>query len=220
MNELDMTRVEKTMEALRKNNMPAYFVATKAEAAEKVRELLNNGETVTHGGSMTLAECGITELLKSGDYNYLDRSAPGLSREQVQEIYRKAFFCDTYLTSANAITENGMLFNTDGNSNRVAAIVFGPKSVIVVAGYNKIVKDLDEAFLRLRTIASPKNTQRLNCATYCAKTGKCVSLNDPDAKMGDGCKSEQRICCSYVVSAYQRVKDRIKVIIVGEELGY
>ncbi len=220
MKELDMTRVEKTMEELRKNNMPAYFAATKAEAVEKVKELMNEGETVTHGGSVTLAECGITELLKNGDYNYLDRSVPGLTREQVQEIYRKAFSCDTYLTSANAITENGMLFNTDGNSNRVAAIVFGPKSVIVVAGYNKIVKDLDEAFLRLRTVASPKNTQRLNCATYCAKTGKCVSMNDPDAQLGDGCKSEQRICCSYVVSAYQRVKDRIKVIIVGEELGY
>lgn len=220
MNELDMTRVEKTMEALRKNNMSACFASTKAEAVEKVKELLKKGDTVTHGGSVTLSECGITELLKSGDYNYLDRSAPGLTREQVQDIYRKAFSCDAYLTSTNAITENGMLFNTDGNCNRVAAIVFGPESVIVVAGYNKIVKDLDEAFLRLRTVASPKNTQRLNCATYCAKTGKCVSLNDPDAKLGDGCKSEQRICCSYVVSSFQRVKDRIKVIIVGEELGY
>lgn len=220
MSELNMTKVEKTVEALCKNNMQAYFVPTKADALQKVKELLNEGDVVTHGGSVTLAECGITELLKSGSYNYLDRSVPGLTREQIEEIYRKAFFSDVYLTSANAITENGMLFNTDGNSNRVAAIMYGPKSVVVVAGYNKIVKDLDEAFLRLRTVASPKNTQRLNCATYCAKTGKCVSMNDPDAKIGDGCGSTQRICCNYVVSAFQRRKDRIKVIIVGEELGY
>ena len=163
---------------------------------------------------------GITELLKCGDYNYLDRTVPGLTAEQKQEIYRKAFFADVYLTSANAITENGLLFNTDGNSNRVAAIMYGPTSVVVVAGYNKIVADLDEAFLRLRTVASPKNTVRLNCATPCAKTGKCISLNNENSKFGDGCKSPQRICCNYTVTAQQRNKDRIKVIIVGEELGY
>ena len=171
MDELNMTVIEKTMEALSKNHMEAFFAATKEEALGKVRELMNEGDTVTHGGSVTLAQCGITELLKSGAYNYLDRSAPGLTREQVEEIYRKAFSCDVYLTSANAVTENGLLFNTDGNSNRVAAIMFGPKRVIVIAGYNKLVKDLDEAFMRLRTIAAPKNTARLNCATYCAKAG-------------------------------------------------
>lgn len=220
MQTLDKQRIEKTLEAIKKNNMQAFYCETKQEALEKVRELMNKGDTVTHGGSVTLAECGIKELLKNGDYNYLDRSAPGLTRDEVQEIYRKAFFADVYLTSSNAVTENGMLFNVDGNSNRVAAIMYGPKSVIVVAGYNKIVADLNEAFDRLRTVAAPKNTKRLNCATYCAKTGKCVSMNKEGSMMGEGCFSEQRICCSYTVASFQRVKDRIKVIIVGEELGY
>lgn len=220
MEKLDMNRIEKTMDALRKNYMQAYYCETADAAREKVRELMKEGDTVTHGGSVTLEQCGITELLKCGDYNYLDRTVPGLTAEQKQEIYKKAFFADVYLTSANAITENGLLFNTDGNSNRVAAIMYGPTSVVVVAGYNKIVADLDEAFLRLRTVASPKNTVRLNCATPCTKTGKCISLNNENSKFGDGCKSPQRICCNYTVTAQQRNKDRIKVIIVGEELGY
>ena len=220
MQTLDKQKIEKTMDALRKNNMQAYYCQTAAEACEKVRELMQKGDTVTHGGSVTLGQCGITELLKNGDYVYLDRSAPGLTREQVEDIYRQAFSADVYLTSANAVTENGLLFNVDGNSNRVAAIMFGPKSVIVVAGYNKVVTDLDEAFDRLRTVAAPRNTQRLKCDTYCAKTGKCVSLNQPGSKLGDGCGTDQRICCNYTVTALQRHKDRIKVILVGEELGY
>lgn len=216
----DMARIESTMKALQSNNMQAFYCETKEDALKKVGELLQKGDTVTHGGSVTLAQCGIPELLKSGAYNYLDRSVPGLTREQVEDIYRQSFSSDVYLTSANAITENGLLFNTDGNCNRVAAILYGPKSVVVVAGVNKIVKDLDEAFDRLRTVAAPQNTQRLNCNTYCAKTGKCISMNNPESKMGDGCKSPQRICCGYVISSFQRIKDRIKVIIVGEELGY
>ena len=220
MSEFDMNRVEKTIKALTGNNMQAFFAPTKEEALQKVKELLHEGGAVTHGGSVTLAQCGIPDLLRSGNYTYLDRSEPGLTRDQIEEIYRKAFFCDDYLTSANAITEDGVLFNVDGNSNRVAAIMFGPKSVIVVAGYNKIVKDLDEAFLRLRTVSAPKNTMRLNCATYCAKAGECVSMKKPDAALGDGCKSDQRICCSYALCSFQRKKDRIKVVIVGEELGY
>ncbi len=220
MKEISKETIEKTMEALRKNQMQAFYCENREEAGKKVRELLHEGDTVTHGGSVTLSQCGIPEILKSGAYTYLDRNQEGLTREQVTEIYQKAFFSDVYLTSANAVTENGMLFNVDGNSNRVAAIMFGPKSVIVVAGINKLVKDIDEAFDRLRTVAAPNNTKRLGCNTYCAKTGKCVSLNMADGKIGDGCKSEQRICCSYAVCSFQRVKDRIKVILVGEELGY
>ncbi len=220
MKEITKENIEKTLTALRKNQMQAYYCATKEEARAKVAELLQKGDTVTHGGSVTLAQCDIPSLLRNGDYTYLDRSQEGLTREQIEEIYRKAFFSDVYLTSSNAITENGMLFNVDGNANRVAALLFGPKSVIVVAGINKIVADLDEAFDRLRTIASPKNTQRLNCQTYCAKTGECISCKNPDSQLGDGCFSEQRICCSYTVCSFQRKKDRIKVILVGEELGY
>ena len=220
MQEIDRQKIEKTMEALKANFMQPFFCETAEDAKKQVESLLKEGDTVTHGGSVTLGECGIPEMLRNGSYRYLDRSAPGLSREQVEEIYRQAFSADVFLTGANAITENGLLFNVDGNSNRVAAILYGPKSVIVVAGYNKIVKDLDDAFLRLRTEAAPKNTARLKCKTYCAEKGQCVSMLDQDAKMGDGCRTPERICCNYVVSAMQRYHDRIKVIIVGEKLGY
>lgn len=220
MSEIHMPTINKTMEALRRNNMQVYFCNNSEEACELVRSLMKKGDTVTHGGSVTLAQAGITNLISNGDYKYLDRSAPGLTREQVEDIYRKAFTADVYLTSANAITENGELYNVDGNSNRVAAILYGPESVIVIAGYNKIVPDINEAILRVKCTAAPQNTVRLGCDTYCAKTGKCVSLDKKDSLMPDGCGSEGRICCNYVVSAMQRKKDRIKVIIVGEELGY
>ncbi len=220
MKDISKETIERTIAALQKNQMQACYCATKEEAKAKVAELLHKGDTVTHGGSVTLAQCGIPDLLKSGDYTYLDRSQEGLTREQVEEIYRKAFFSDVYLTSSNAITESGMLFNVDGNANRVAAMIYGPKSVIVIAGVNKIVADIQEAFYRLRTIAAPQNTQRLHCETYCAKTGRCVSLQKEGSQLGEGCFSEQRICCSYAVCSFQRQKNRIKVILVGEELGY
>ncbi|MBR2176047.1 MAG: lactate utilization protein [Clostridia bacterium] len=212
--------IEKTLQALRRNNMQAYYADTKEQAKELVCSMLKKGSTVTHGGSVTLAETGITELLGNGDYIYLDRSAPGLTPEQVREIYRKSFFADTYLTSSNAITENGELYNVDGNSNRVAAIVYGPESVIVIAGYNKIVPDIRAAVERVKRIAAPKNAVRLDCATPCAETGECISLKKENSFACEGCKSPARICCNYVVTAQQRHKDRIKVIIVGEVLGY
>ena len=220
MEELDMARVEKTMEALRKNNMQAFYVENKDKARELVCQLMPEGCTVSHGGSVTLTQTGIREMLKNGRYNYLDRSAEGLSREEVLEIYRKTFSADVYLTSSNAITENGELYNVDGNSNRIAAMIYGPESVIVIVGYNKIVTDIKEAVRRVKTVAAPKNTVRLNCETPCQKTGECISLRKEDSFACDGCKSEQRVCCNYAVMAQQRHKDRIKVIIVGEKLGY
>ena len=219
MEENMMKKINKTMEYLQKNNMAAYYVETKEEVVPLLKTLMKEGETVTHGGSVTLVECGVTDMLNSGDYHYVDRSK-AQSPEEVQEIYRKAYFADTYLASANAVTENGLLYNVDGNSNRVSAILFGPKQVIFICGVNKIVKDLDEAVTRLKTIAAPKNTKRLNCDTYCAKEGECLATGCDASYMCDGCKSPQRICCNYVISARQRQKDRIKVIIVGEKLGY
>ena len=219
MNSLDQKKIEKVMDCLRRHNMAAYYVDTKEEVLPLLKSLMNEGETVTHGGSETLKECGIIDLLNSGAYTYLDRSK-AQSPEEVEEIYRRAYFADTYLASANAVTENGLLFNVDGNSNRVSAILYGPKQVIFICGYNKIVKDLDEAVVRLKTIAAPKNTKRLNCETYCAKEGECLAMGRDASYMCDGCKSPARICCNYVVSAFQRHKDRLKVILVGEELGY
>lgn len=208
-------RIAKTIENLQKNNMQAFYVQNCEEAVHCVQSLLHQGDRVTTGGSVTLDESGIMDLLRSGDYCFMDRYAPGLTKEQINQIFVQAFSADAYLCSANAITENGELYNVDGNCNRVAAILFGPKSVIVVAGYNKIVKNIAEAADRVKTMAAPANALRLHCDTYCAHSGKCVS----DA-MTEGCKSSARMCAGYVISAYQRIPDRIKVIIVGEELGY
>lgn len=212
--------IEKTMENLRKNNMLPFFVKDKKEAYEKVRELINEGDTVSVGGSVTLMEAGIVDLLKSGKYNFLDRYKEGLTRDALEEIYRQTFFADCFLSSTNAITENGELYNVDGNCNRVAALLFGPKSVIIVAGKNKIVKDLSEAAERVKTIAAPKNAVRLSLETYCSKEGGCIYKGEGADGIGHGCSSDVRICAGYVVCARQRIKDRIKVIIIDESLGY
>ena len=219
MEEKMMKKIEKTMERLRANQMAAYYVESKDEVVPLLKTLMNEGETVTHGGSVTLGECGVLDLLNSGDYHYLDRSK-AQTPEEVEEIYRKAYFADTYLASANAVTEGGLLFNVDGNSNRVSAILYGPKQVIFICGCNKLVKDLDEAVMRLKSVAAPQNTKRLNCKTYCAKEGECLAMGNDATYMCDGCMSPERICCNYVISARQRHKDRLKVILVGEELGY
>lgn len=212
--------IEKTMENLKKNNIMPFYVKTKEEAKEKVKELLLKGAKVGVGGSMTLFECGIIDLLRSGDYDFLDRYKEGLSRDEINDIYRQCFFADAYLMSTNALTESGELYNVDGNSNRVAALLFGPASVIVVAGKNKIVKDLSEAVMRMKTIAAPKNAKRLSCRTYCAAAGECMDKERTADAMTKGCASPDRICANYTVTGQQRIKDRIKVIIIDEETGY
>lgn len=207
------------MKKLEANNMKPYYCKTRGEALELLKTLIPEGATVTHGGSVTISEIGADKLISNGSYNYLDRSKCE-TREDQQKLYRDSFFADVFLTSSNALTENGELYNVDGNANRISAIAFGPKSVIAVVGVNKIVKDLDAAITRVKTIAAPKNTVRLGLDTYCAKKGQCASLTMACPKMSDGCRSPQRICCSYLVSGQQREKDRIKVVIVNEELGY
>lgn len=215
-----MRVVEKTMDNLEKNNMMPFFCNTAKDACGIVKKLIKEGETITCGGSVTLFETGIIDIMKNGDYNFLDRTKEGLSREEVEDIYRKAYFADTYFMSSNAVTENGELYNVDGNSNRISALLYGPKSVIVVCGYNKIVKNIDEAVYRVKTKAAPQNTIRLNIDTYCSKEGNCVSLDKPNSTMCSGCKSSGRICCNYAICAQQRHKNRIKVIIIGEDYGY
>ena len=211
-------RMERTAEALRKNNMDAYCVAAKEEVPALVASLLSEGDTVAFGGSVTLNEAGVMDLLRGGKYHVLDRYAEGLTRPQVEEIFRQSFFADAYFSSSNAVTERGELYNVDGNSNRVAALCYGPKSVILVVGENKIVADLAEAEKRVKTVAAPPNTKRLNCATYCQETGVCMGAEGEFCT--DGCHSPARICCTYVTMGYQRVAGRIKVILVGEELGF
>lgn len=212
-------RINKVGENLKKNNMEFYYAETKDDVCSIVESLIKKGDVITNGGTMTMNECGLKTLLQSPDYSYLDRANVS-TPEEVVELYRKAFFADVYISSSNAITEDGVLYNVDGNSNRIAAIAFGPKSVIIIAGYNKIVKDLKEAELRVKREAAPPNCVRLNCETYCKEKGECVSLSKADYQMYDGCGGDGRICCNYLISAHQRHKGRIKVIIVGEELGY
>ena len=159
-------------------------------------------------------------MLSNGDYTLYNRNREGITPEEISDIYRKAFSCDAYITSSNAITEKGELYNVDGNSNRVAAMLFGPRKVIVVAGYNQIVKDIDEAIERVKNVAAPVNCMRLGIDNYCSKTGSCISCSEKDADMPSGCKSDSRICCNYTVMAQQRNKDRVKVILVAEQLGY
>ena len=209
-------KIEKVMENLKQNNMAAYFVESANDAVQLVESLLTEGETISCGGSVTLAESGVFALMQSGKYNFLDRSRAN-GPEEIGEIYRRTFYADTFLTSANALTESGELVNVDGNCNRVNAITFGPKSVIVVVGVNKIVEDVTAGFKRVKTVAAPKNALRLGCKTPCATLGHCIK---PDSPITEGCQSPDRMCACYVVCGRQRIKDRIKVIIVNEELGY
>lgn len=199
-------RIQKTMANLEKNNMKAYYAENRQQLAEILTQLCPAGQVVTVGGSMSLFEAGVIDFIKNGDYKYLDRYGENADTAQ---IFREAFFADTYFTSTNALTEQGELYNVDGNGNRVAAMIFGPKQVIVVAGYNKIVADIAEAVRRNEKISAPANVKRLHTGAPCGETGECMH-----------CKSAGRICCQFVTMGYQRTKDRIKVILVGEELGY
>lgn len=211
-------KIKKTMENLERNGIKAFFAETKEEVVPLVKSLVPKGSTVSNGGSVSLNETGVSALLESGYYDFIDRR--GLEGEELRNCYIRAFGSDAYFCSSNAVTENGELYNVDGNSNRVACIVFGPRQVIMVVGINKIVPDINAAVRRVKESAAPLNTQRLNCKTPCAATGQCISLDTENPLMCDGCKSPQRICCNYVVTAQQRHKDRIKVILVNEKLGY
>lgn len=210
--------IEKVMKNLEKNNFKPYFVESASDVVPLVKTLINKGDSVSNGGSQTLKETGVSELLACGDYDFIDRT--GLEGEELRQAYVRAFGCDAYFCSSNAVTENGELYNVDGNSNRVACIVYGPKQVIMIVGVNKIVKNINEAIERVKCKAAPPNAVRFNLDTPCAKTGKCVSLSMENPMICDGCASERRVCCNYVVSAKQRHKDRIKVILVNENLGF
>ena len=213
-------KINNTITALAKNNMTGIYAPDCKAAVEEVKNLLSEGCIVSMGGCATAAESGVLDLLRSGKYKFLDRNVPNLTPEQIMDIYRKTFSADAFITSTNAITEKGELYNVDGNSNRVSAMLFGPDKVIILAGYNKIVADIDDAVKRVKTTAAPANATRLGCDTPCSKTGKCVSLTKQNPDICDGCSSDSRICANYTVMARQRRADRVYVILVGEELGF
>lgn len=202
-------RINKTIEALKANNMNGYLVNSRDELIEKIKELTKEGDSVATGGSMSLFETGVIEHLRCGRYEFLDRYKEGLTADEIKNIYRAAFSSDVYFTSANAITEEGEIYNVDGNGNRVAAMLYGPDKVIIVAGFNKIVSDLEEAIERNRKIAAPTNAKRLNRKTPCSVTGSCMD-----------CKSPEKICREYTLIRSQGNPDRIHIIFLNEDLGY
>lgn len=199
--------VKKTLENLEKNRFKAVYVNTKEEAYKLITTLIPEGSYTATGGSMTLAECGIMDYLtEHTDYH----------RE-----YKDAYDAEFYLVSANAVTEHGELYEVDGRSNRVSAMLFGPKKVIVVAGINKIVPNVRRAVERVKEAAAPANSVRLGLDNPCTKLGHCASPSFSEEHLcALGCNSESRICCSYTVFGPQRKKDRITVILIGEDYGY
>lgn len=196
-------------ENLKKRHFEAYYCSTAEEASEKVMELISGEDVVSWGGSMTLTELGIQEKLKRRGNPVIDRDT-AQSPEEREELMRKALLCDTFLMSANALSADGILVNIDGTGNRVAAMVYGPKSVVVIAGMNKVAKTAEEAVSRARNVAAPMNAQRFcdRMTTVCTETGQC----------GD-CISEQSICAYMLVTRISRPAGKIKVILVGEDLG-
>lgn len=207
--EIIKIKMKKTAMALESNNFMPFCVDTAQEAIELIKELIPKGASVGVGGSATLGELSVIDLLRNGDYNFFDRYDKSLSPEQVYEVLKQSLTADVFLTSTNAVTENGELYNVDGNANRVAAMLFGPESVIVVAGYNKIVRDVEAAKMRVKEIAAPINCVRLVIDNPCTKNGSCVD-----------CKNDSRICCDTVIMGKQRKQGRVKVILVAQELGY
>ncbi|MCI1665240.1 MAG: lactate utilization protein [Atopobiaceae bacterium] len=216
--------VDEVLEALWANRIGAAFVSRASDAVEKVRDLLVPGESVSCGGSHSLSDCGVDALLGCGDYDFIDRSQ-ATSPEERSDLMRRALLCDTFLGSANALTRSGDILNVDMQANRVAAMLYGPRQVVLVVGMNKVVPTLDDAVVRLKRVAAPVNMASLGKGAPCESTGECVSVDhggDCMSGLTKGCASPGRICCNYVVLSRQAPNNdqRIKVILVGESLGF
>ena len=196
---------QKVIKGLESRNMSGYYAATKEEALKRALSLIPEGASVTMGGAMSAHEIGLVDALKSGNYNFIDRDAT----EDKRAAMLAAYDADVFLSSANAMTEDGEMVNIDGNANRVSAIAQGPKKVLFIVGMNKICPDLDAAMKRARNVAAPTNAQRFGLNTPCAKTGACMN-----------CKSPDTICCQFLITRYSRHKDRICVILVNDNLGF
>lgn len=198
----------KVVEGLKSRNIEGYFVNTKEEALAKMLEIIPEGSSIGWGGTMSVAAIGGFDAVHNGKYKLMDRDA-AQTKEEKEKVQRDIFSADYFLTSTNAVTEDGILVNIDGNANRVSAIAFGPAHVIIVAGMNKVVKSEDDALSRARNIAAPINAQRFGLNTPCANTGSCYD-----------CKSHDTICCQTLITRYSKHDGRIKVILVNEDLGF
>lgn len=199
-----------TCKALQKNGFEARYLATAAEAAEQLECMIPPDATVGFGGSRTLQQLGIRKKLEARCNNLVyDHSKPDLTREEALEIRRKELTCDIFLTGTNAITRDGRLVNTDGTGNRVAAMIFGPKKTIIVAGINKIVNDPEAAEERIRQIGGPMNSRRLKLPNPCVESGRCMDCQEPT-----------RICNATTILKKCPTFSEIHVLLIGETLGF
>lgn len=193
---------------LRGRHFEACYCPDAASALEKALEWIPEGASVGWGGAMSAEQIGLIDAVRSEKYRAIDRSK-GQTPQEKEQLMRDCLSADVFLCGANALSLDGQMVNIDGNGNRVAAIVYGPKSVIIVAGMNKVVDSLDEAVKRARTVAAPMNKQRFPAVTGCAQTGVCVD-----------CKAEACICNQILITRHCRPAGRIRFILVGEELGF
>ena len=200
-NEILATTVIK---GLKSRNMSGYYAADKEEAVKLALELIPEGSTISMGGCTSAHEVGLIKALEEGSYNYIDRA-----KLSPRESLMAAYDSDIFLSSANAITNDGIMVNIDGNANRVSCIAQGPKKVVFIVGMNKVCSDLNEAMKRARNVAAPVNAQRFDIKTPCKETGKCFD-----------CKSPDTICCQFLITRYSRHADRIHVILVNDTLGF
>ena len=196
---------QKVLKGLASRRMTGYYAPDKESALQQALSLIPAGSSVTMGGCMSAHEIGLVEALKTGNYNFIDRD----KMEDKRAAMLAAYDADFFLTSANAMTEDGELVNIDGNANRVSAIAQGPKHVIFIVGMNKVTNDLDSAMKRARNVAAPSNVQRFGLNTPCAKKGTCFD-----------CKSPDTICCQILITRFSRHEGRISVILVNDDLGF
>ena len=196
---------KKVIKGLESRNMTGYYALDKFDALKIALELIGEGSTVAMGGAMSAHQIGLVDALKAGNYNFIDRDKASDPREAMLAAYD----ADVFLASANAITEDGVIVNIDGNSNRVSAIAQGPRKVVFIVGMNKVCDDVDGAMKRARNVAAPINAQRFGLSTPCAKTGACAN-----------CKSPDTICCQFLITRFSRHEGRIHVILVNDKLGF
>ena len=196
---------EKVIKGLSSRNMQGYYAESRDEALKLALTLIPQGSVVTMGGSKSVREIGLVDALKAGEYTFIDRA----EYKDPREAMLLAYDADVFLASANAVTEDGILVNIDGNANRVSAMAYGPKKLVLIVGMNKVAPDLDGALKRARNTAAPLNAKRFGVNTPCVKTGACAD-----------CKSPDTICCQFLITRYSRHVGRIHVILVGESLGF
>ena len=196
---------KEVIKGLESSQMSGYWAADKEEALKQALALIPEGSSVTMGGAMSAHEIGLVEALKKGNYNFIDRD----EADDPRAAMLAAYDADVFLSSVNAMTQDGILINIDGNANRVSAIAQGPRKVVFIVGMNKVCDDLDGAMKRARNVAAPINAQRFEINTPCKKTGKCMD-----------CKSPDTICCQFLITRYERHPGRVHVILVNDALGF